>query len=259
MPRSCHDTATVVDPMSVIRGHRTHATRSRHGLVRTLDVFFRRPDTLLARGLSRLCPASGTSYGTSAAKRALDLAVSVPLAVIVVLLIVLLALVNKLMYPHQSALFFQDRVGHGDDVLRVVKIRSMAPQPSPETAEGAVVRCTGFGRFMRRHYLDELPQLLQILTGRLSLVGIRVLPGVVRAGLAADWSSERFATWQRMYATSPLGLTGTHQVFRGEGKEDNRRFHRDMFYARHATLGFDLYLLWRTLGTTDREHSHVLA
>ena len=51
--------------------------------------------------------------------------------------------------------------------------------------------------------------------------------------------------------TTSLGLTGVHQVFRGPGKEDRRRFHRDMFYARHAGLGLDLYLLWRTLRSTD--------
>jgi lipopolysaccharide/colanic/teichoic acid biosynthesis glycosyltransferase len=175
---------------------------------------------------------------------------------IVILLIALLVVVNRLLDPRRPALFLQDRVGQGDQALRVVKIRSMVPGSSPDTAHQIPAGCTVFGRFMRRHYLDELPQLLQVLTGRLTLVGIRVLPRDVYEGLAAGWSHERFATWRAMYATAPLGLSGAHQVFRGRGKADGRRFHRDMFYARHATLGFDLYLLWRTLGTTDSEHSH---
>jgi lipopolysaccharide/colanic/teichoic acid biosynthesis glycosyltransferase len=243
--------------LPAIRTRRACATSSHYGLIRAFDTFFRRQNTWLARSLARLSPTRGTVYTPSAAKRTLDLAVSVPAVVIVILLIALLAVVNRLLYPRRPALFLQDRVGQGDKALRIVKIRSMVPGPrSGEGQETAL--CTAFGRFIRRHYLDELPQLLQVLTGRLSLVGIRVLPWDVYAGLAASWSHERFATWQAMYATAPLGLTGAHQVFRARGKEDGRRFHRDMFYARHATLGFDLYLLWRTLGTTDSGHSHPI-
>ena len=244
-------------PLPLVRTRRAHPTRSRHGLMGAVDAFFRRQDTWLARGLVRLFPTSGTAYTASSAKRALDLAVSVPLAMIVILLIVLLAMVNRLFSPSRPALFVQGRVGQDDEALRVFKIRSMVPGSRSGTAHQAPAGCTAFSRFMRRHYLDELPQLLQVLTGQLSLVGIRVLPRDVYEGLAVSWSRARFETWRAMYATAPLGLSGVHQVFRGTGKEDGRRFHRDMFYARHATLGFDLYLLWRTLGSTDSEHDRT--
>ena len=55
------------------------------------------------------------------------------------------------------------------------------------------------------------------------------------------------------YDQSSLGLTGLHQILRRQGKEDERRYHRDLFYARNASLGLDLYLLWRTLGATDAQ------
>jgi lipopolysaccharide/colanic/teichoic acid biosynthesis glycosyltransferase len=255
VPRSLQDILTTIAPLPAFRGRSTHATRL--GFLRAVDAYFRRQDTWLARGLGRLSRTSGTAYAVSAAKRTLDLAVSVPAAVIVVVFIVLLVLVNKLLYPRRPALFLQDRVGHGDKALRVIKIRSMVPESRSETAHDPSLVCTAFGRFIRRHYLDELPQLLQVFSGQLSLVGVRVLPRDVYEGLAVGWSYERFETWRSMYATAPLGLTGTHQMFRGTGKHDGRRFHRDMFYARHATLGFDLYLLWRTLGTTDSEHRHA--
>jgi lipopolysaccharide/colanic/teichoic acid biosynthesis glycosyltransferase len=229
---------------------RRHRAGSRTGLVSAVEVYFRSADTLLARVLAHLGPSSGAAYSASRAKRSLDLAVALPLAVITIALIALLMLVNRVLSPHRPALFRQDRVGPSGDSLRVLKIRSMVTGPGVD-AQATV--CTAFGRFIRRYHLDELPQLLQVLTGRLSLVGIRVLPRNVYEGLAESWSSERFAAWQAMYAAAPLGLSGTHQVFRRTGKEDSRRFHRDMFYARHASIGFDLYLLWRTLGSRDKE------
>jgi lipopolysaccharide/colanic/teichoic acid biosynthesis glycosyltransferase len=219
-----------------------------------LDAFFRSSNTWLARALSGLGPARGSVYAASHTKRALDLVLAIPLAAIAIGLILLLIIVNRMLSPRRPALFRQDRVGRGGGTLRVLKVRSMISRPGPDAAPAV---CTAFGRFIRRYYLDELPQLLQVLTGRLSLVGIRILPRNVYDGLAASWSEARFEAWSAMYAVAPLGLSGTHQVFRRTGKEDSRRFHRDMFYARHATLGFDLYLLWRTLGSRDKEFPHV--
>jgi lipopolysaccharide/colanic/teichoic acid biosynthesis glycosyltransferase len=253
-PRSLQSISASPVPLPV---RCARSTCSRKSSLRAVDAFFRRQDTWLARGLARLSPTSGTTYTISVAKRSLDLTLGVPLALIAILLMVLLITVNKLLSPRQPALFLQDRVGQGDEALRIVKIRSMVPGLIPNTAQQASAGCTTFGRFIRRHYLDELPQLLQVLSGRLSLVGIRVLPREVYEGLAVSWSGERFERWRAMYAAAPPGLSGAHQVFRGAGKEDARRFHRDMFYAGHATLGFDLYLLWRTLGTTDGEHDRT--
>lgn len=178
---------------------------------------------------------------------------TLPAAPLVILVVGILLVMNKLLYPHHAALFLQDRVGPDETPLRVMKIRSMIPREEDERP--AAPACTSFGRFIRRQYLDELPQMLQVLTGRLSLVGTRVLPIAVYDGLAISWSPERFQRWRTMYASSPLGLTGPHQILRRAGKEDARRYHRDMFYARHASLGFDLYLLWRTLSARDNEQT----
>jgi lipopolysaccharide/colanic/teichoic acid biosynthesis glycosyltransferase len=176
-----------------------------------------------------------------------------------ILIIALLVLANKLLSPGYPALFRQDRVGRGGAPLRVVKIRSMASRRKSGAGHEVGPICTAFGRLIRQRYLDELPQVFQVLVGQLSLVGIRVLPRDVYDGLQTSWSDERFAAWQAVYAAAPLGLTGAHQVFRGRGKQDRRRYHRDMFYVRRASLGFDLYLLWRTLGTTDSAHTRASA
>jgi lipopolysaccharide/colanic/teichoic acid biosynthesis glycosyltransferase len=186
---------------------------------------------------------AGDAYSASRAKRALDLAISAPLSAAAVPVMGALGVANFVLDPHLSPIFIQRRVGHGN-TLPVVKLRSMHPAGPAGRDAGPQIR--RFGRFMRRHYLDELPQLPEVVAGRLSMVGIRVLPREIYDALEIAWSPERFQRWSQIYARSPLGLTGVHQVFRGVDKEDRCRFHRDTFYARRASLGLDLYLIWRT-------------
>lgn len=156
----------------------------------------------------------------------------------------MLAVLNAYLHPYEPPLFSQPRVGHGGRSQQVMKLRSLRRSAG---------QATSFGRFLRWYHLDELPQLLAVVRGRLSLVGIRILPRPVYEELRRVWSPARFARWERAYEETPLGLTGIHQVFRTERKDDPRRFHRDLFYARRATLGLDLYLLWRTLTTIGRK------
>lgn len=212
-----------------------------------IDRYLRSSDTRLARLLAGIGRERGEAYCRSTVKRALDLAVGLPLAVMALPLIVLLAAANALLEPGRAPFFTQKRLGPRSERLRVVKIRSMPPAPA-----GSSLEIRRFARFMRRHYLDELPQVIQVLAGDLSLVGIRVLPVEVCDALAAAWSERRFRRWHQVYSTSRLGLTGVHQVFRQTGKEDLSRYHRDLFYSRAASLGFDLYLMWRTLQKAGR-------
>lgn len=198
---------------------------------------------MLACALRRASPLTGAAYTASPVKRTLDLAISLPAALLSAPLVAALALANRWLLPQQRSFFIQRRVGHGGSTPRVVKIRSMVTPGSRDSGAGH----TSFGRFLRRTYLDELPQLWQTLSGRLSLVGIRILPPEIHQYLAQTWSAERYRRWREVYGSTPLGLSGVHQVFRGHDKEDAKRFHRDLFYARRASLGFDLYIIWRTL------------
>jgi lipopolysaccharide/colanic/teichoic acid biosynthesis glycosyltransferase len=200
------------------------------------DRYLRRPSSALALLIRLIAPYSGAGYTRSRIKRFLDLSIGVPALALAAVPMLLLVLLNKLLHPTLPALFVQERVGHGGP-LKVMKIRSMA-QDSPGL--------TTFARLLRRHKLDELPQLVQVVSGDLSLVGIRILPYEIYQDLRQAWSPERFARWSEAYASTPLGLAGFHQVIQGRAKRDRARFHRDMLYVRRATLGLDLYLLWRT-------------
>lgn len=173
----------------------------------------------------------------------------VPAVILAIPVLAVLVVLNAYLHPREAPLFAQDRVGHAGRRQRVTKLRSLRALSRP-SASG---RATPFGLFLRWYYLDELPQLLAVLRGKLSLVGIRILPRSVYEDLRCVWPPARFARWARAYEETPLGLTGIHQVFRTERKDDPRRFHRDLFYARRATLGLDLYLLWRTLATIGRK------
>ncbi|MGH2441863.1 MAG: sugar transferase [Chloroflexota bacterium] len=213
--------------------------------VAALEEYLRREDTLTAMVLRSISPASGRAYLTSRAKRNLDLAISAPAALLSAPLILLVTLINRMLFPAQPALFIQRRVWKAGSALRVVKIRSMAREKS--SAQHVPAKHTSFGRFIRRTSIDELPQFAQVWRGQLTLIGIRILPVEIHQLLERSWSQRRYADWRAVYDRGPLGLSCVHQVFRGAGKDDEKRFHRDLFYAGRASLGFDLYLIWRTL------------
>jgi len=103
-------------------------------------------------------------------KRALDVALAALLLVPALPVMALLAL-SVWLALGRPLLFRQLRAGQGGRPFTLVKFRSMAEGPGADAA-----RMTGFGRRLRASGLDELPQLLLVLTGRMSLVGPRPLP-----------------------------------------------------------------------------------
>lgn len=107
-------------------------------------------------------------------------------------------------------------------------------------------RATKVGAFMRKYHLDEPPQILQAAAGELSLVGQRAILEVYKEHLQEEWSPERFESWMANYGIGKKGITGVYQVFGPEKRHDKSRYHMDLFYTKHASLGFDIYLLYKT-------------
>ena len=150
------------------------------------------------------------------------------------------------------ALFRQRRFGFNNELIEVLKFRSMYTEMADARADKLVTkddpRVTRVGRFIRKTSLDELPQLINVLKGDLSLVGPRPHPERAKADnrLYNDVVEGYFAR----HRVKP-GITGWAQVSGWRGETDTaekiqRRVEHDLYYIENWSLGFDLYILWRT-------------
>jgi exopolysaccharide biosynthesis polyprenyl glycosylphosphotransferase len=185
-------------------------------------------------------------------KRCIDLSVSVVLLPLLLPLMAAIALAIKLDSPG-PALFIQPRVGLGKRTFRMMKFRTMVKdgerlQASLEErneAEGPVFkiaddpRITRVGRFLRRTSLDELPQLLNVFRGDMSLVGPRPLP--LRDVNLFDRGIQR-----RRFSVKP-GITGLWQVSGRSNLTFAQWLELDLEYIDHWSLGLDVSVLLRTL------------
>ena len=175
-------------------------------------------------------------------KRTLDIVLSA--FALVLLSPVLLATAVAVALDDGFPVFFrQVRVGREGRTFGMFKFRSMVKNAAaigPFNTSADDPRITPVGRFIRRTSLDELPQLLNVLLGDMSLVGPR--PDVpVQRSLYDD------ADWALRCSVRP-GITGLAQaLLRSEGTEDDRRA-LDLRYVREASLWLDLRIMAWTVG-----------
>lgn len=193
-------------------------------------------------------------------KRAFDLAAAGLGLVLASPLMLLTAWAIKLDSPG-PALFLQQRVGEGGKLFWMIKFRTMAKGAEEQELELAVEteeqdrpplfdkrpddpRVTRLGHLLRRASLDELPQLINVLLGEMSLVGPRPeLP----------WLVERYQPWQRKRFAVPQGITGWWQVNgRSNKAAHDLRVEDDLYYIRNYSLLLDLRILWKTIRAVIR-------
>jgi lipopolysaccharide/colanic/teichoic acid biosynthesis glycosyltransferase len=120
-------------------------------------------------------PAEPSPWSLSASKRCIDFVVAASAILISWPLLLLTALIVRLESPG-PVIFRQKRVGRGGTLFTVYKFRTMetaANQDGPSMTKRGDPRVTRFGRFLRKHKLDELPQLFNVLRGEMSLIGPR--------------------------------------------------------------------------------------
>ena len=186
------------------------------------------------------------------AKRGIDLVLSGALLALAALPMALIALAIRLETPG-PALFRQRRVGlHGRD-FAVLKFRTMHGGADPagvlRQATRDDPRVTRLGAVLRRLSIDELPQLLNVLRGEMSLVGPRPhAPGSCAAGRPFEVVARDYAA---RHVVRP-GLTGLAQVrgWRGETETEDklrRRVESDLEYIETWSLRLDLRILLRTV------------
>jgi sugar transferase (PEP-CTERM system associated) len=184
-----------------------------------------------------------------AAKRVLDVTCAAIGLVLASPLLVLTALAVKLT-SKGPALYHQERVGQNGELFTVHKFRSMRADAEAKT--GAVwatsndARVTPVGRFIRRTRLDEVPQLWNVLVGEMSLVG----PRPERPQFVAQLT-EKIPFYGLRHSVRP-GVTGWAQVryTYGASVEDAlEKLQYDLFYIKHFTIAFDLFVLFSTVKT----------
>jgi len=170
-------------------------------------------------------------FQISPSKRALDLLVSSVALILLFPLLLVIALFIKL--GSQGSVLQQSwRAGTGYQVFRFYKFRTLHPKTN---------KLTGIGSWLQRSNLDELPQLIHILRGNMSLVGNRPLPLEEAEQLTTDQWAQRFL--------APVGITGLWQLARRTQpklSEDDRR-KLEAAYANEASLTGDLRILFRTI------------
>ena len=165
----------------------------------------------------------------------------VPLALITILLV-------RLDSPG-PVLFVQWRTGLHGRPFRLYKFRSMRhdqASDSPPFAEQDDDRVTRWGRFMRRTRIDEIPQLLNVLRGDMSLIG----PRPEQVLLVRQFALE-IPSYSHRHLVRP-GLTGWAQVHQGYavGPEETAvKLSYDLYYVSHYSLAMDLLILAKTVGT----------
>jgi lipopolysaccharide/colanic/teichoic acid biosynthesis glycosyltransferase len=177
-------------------------------------------------------------------KRFMDLGVSAVGAVPLLVAIPVVWVLDRLGNP--GPLFYrQVRVGKGGHEFTILKFRTMAPAEGEGawTAENDD-RLSRIGRWMRRVHLDELPQIVNIVRGDLSLVGPRPEQPRYVAELA-----EKIPFYDVRHLVHP-GLTGWAQVkFRyGASVSDaHEKLQYEFYYLRHQNLALDLRIIARTI------------
>lgn len=151
-------------------------------------------------------------------------------------------------------LYAQERVGKGGERFTSWKFRSMRPRPErdgpPAQAERERERITRVGAFMRPRALDEIPQLLNVLRGEMSLVGPRaLLPEEVehRSEDGDPVRLEELPGYEERHSVLP-GLTGLAQTRAARDVPHRRKFHYDVLYARNRSPWLDLRLIVRSVG-----------
>jgi Undecaprenyl-phosphate glucose phosphotransferase len=181
-------------------------------------------------------------------KRVFDIAVSLVALVLLSPLMLATAIAIR-MESKGPVIFRQRRYGFNNEVIEVLKFRSMYHELADPDAKQAVTkgdaRVTRVGRFIRKTSIDELPQLVNVLKGDLSLVGPR--PHAVNAHTENKLWDEVVDGYFARHKVKP-GVTGWAQVNGWRGEVDNavkirERVNCDLYYIENWSLMLDLYIL----------------
>jgi exopolysaccharide biosynthesis polyprenyl glycosylphosphotransferase len=176
-------------------------------------------------------------------KRGFEILFSIALLIFTLPVLVLTAIAIKLESPG-PVFYKQERVGLNGKVFHIIKLRSMrtdAEKNGPQWAAKNDPRVTRVGKFIRKTRIDELPQLINILRGDMSLIG----PRPERPVFTEQFERE-IPGFKKRLMVKP-GLTGWAQVNGGYDATPAEKWEMDMYYIRNQSFLLDLQILFRTV------------
>jgi lipopolysaccharide/colanic/teichoic acid biosynthesis glycosyltransferase len=192
---------------------------------------------------------TGDSYLT--AKRIMDVTLVLLSAPVWLPLMMIVALAIRITSPGEPVIFKQCRTGKGGNRFYMYKFRTMIPNAEQLKLEYAHLnelqwpdfkitndpRITPLGKFLRKTSLDELPQVINVLRGEMSLVGPR----------PTSFGPETYQLWHTHRLDVKPGITGLWQVFGRAKLEFDDRLRLDIAYIERASLRLDMYILLLTV------------
>lgn len=177
-------------------------------------------------------------------KRIIDLAVAIPVLIILALPMAVVAVLIKIDSPG-PALFRQERIGKNGKVYEMLKFRSMCVN-AEHTGSGVYsdrndARVTRIGKIIRATSVDELPQLINVLRGDMSLIGPR--PPLTYH----PWPIEEYTEEQRKMFDVRPGFSGWAQMHGRREIEWHHRIELNVWYVNHMRLSLDVKIVFMTI------------
>ena len=175
---------------------------------------------------------------TNYLKRLFDLLLSligfILLSPLFVFITIFLAIANS-----GKPFFFQLRPGKAEEIVKVIKFKTMNDK---KDKDGNLLpdseRLTGIGNFVRKTSLDEIPQLLNVIKGDMSLIGPRPL--------LVEYLPLYNQTQKRRHEVRP-GITGWAQVNGRNAISWKQKFEYDVWYVDHISISLDIKIFWMTI------------
>lgn len=158
-------------------------------------------------------------------------------------LFLVVSIAQKISAPDEPIFFLQKRVGKNAHCFNIIKFRTMKSSAPKNVATGDLENPEAYvsklGRFLRDRSIDELPQLVNVVKGEMSLIGPRPL-------VYTEREIRFLRRWYGVYQVTP-GITGWAQVNGRDTVDIYDKVYYDREYVRNVSLKFDLKVIWKSV------------
>lgn len=158
-------------------------------------------------------------------------------------LFLIVSIAQKISAPDEPVFFLQKRVGRNAHCFNIIKFRTMKSSAPKNVATGDLadpqIYISRLGRFLRDTSIDELPQLVNVVNGDMSLIGPRPL-------VYTEREIRFLRRWYGVYQVTP-GITGWAQVNGRDTVDIYDKVYYDREYVQNVSLKFDLKVIWKSV------------